>query len=537
MLPDLPILTRNTYKSEFSGASYNPRTLIAKLPEPGIISLEKSNDFAQMFEYNATTIHERVHWFQHHGTSFGCFLESLRSSQVITTLRRLREMPSSKVKELLNQRTNFSKPILEIHQQEQYPIFDEENDNHEMNTFRQIWFDHQWLHIMLEDSSVLQSELRLRPIPESAFGEVIANVMLTLHGDFGFLPNNKNVMSIDYFESRKWFSVAEGEMIFTSWKSEHLTSRILMESAATISEIQLFRNTIHAWSRLIEESDLVKALENRVNRILKGDYGLPVRILLQELNVDFSLDFNLFFDILPTVNVLCFIALNPPLPPYVMSPPCDASSWRWQDIYPPIRFIQLAQYVKKIGLLNDWQNHKAISSYIDKVCDLYKIPHVINLNYPERLKRDGTCNFSEDRTEYPDPCGTIHHDYVFWVQSRMAHYRLTSLPLMVSLGDCMGGDLAVKHSQELLYERTGVVPFSYSPFCWNKNNTLGFLCPSNFGNALMPAIACSYAAFDLVVGTGKYDLSQFPGEVSADEEFYSLLERSILHMTTEVKNQ
>jgi hypothetical protein len=379
MLPKLPILARASYKSGFLGAQYDPRTLITRVTEPNIIELERSSDFAQMFEYNATRVHEMVHWFQHHGTSFGCFLESLRLSQFLTTLRYLRSMPSDKAKDLIHKRNKFSRPILEIDPQTQYPIFHEGENNNEMNLFKQIWFDHQWVHTVLEDSRILQSGLR--QIPGVSFGEVISDVMLALREDSDFLFDAKNVSAI--LESREWFSIPDHEMQFTDWRGKALTSKALMESAATISEIQLFRYSAHFWSVFIEEEDRIKIIKSRVDRILEGDYGLPIRIILEIMQIDFSSDINLLFDMLPTVNILCFIALNPPLPPYVMSPPCDRQSWQWNDLYPPVRFIRLARCIKKIGLLNDWRNHESISSYIYEVSTLCQLPHTIDFSIPK----------------------------------------------------------------------------------------------------------------------------------------------------------
>jgi hypothetical protein len=526
MVPDLPILTHIKYRSGFTGACYDPRTLITRLPLRDHNSLDESD-----FESHATIIHERVHWLQHHGTSFGCFLEVLRLSQMMTTLRWLREMPVPKIQNLLHQRTNLSKPIIAIDSKKQYPIFDDEGDgDYEMSLFKQIWFDHQWTHNVLENSNILQTGLR--QIPESVFGEVVGDIMLTLCVEFDFSPYTKNTVLENSFEPRKWFSISENEMIFSSWMGLHLTSRALMECSATIAEIQTLLSS--GWI-FLGRGDLGIALRNRVKRIIEGDYGLPIRILLQVLNVDLD-NLECLLKILPTVNLLCFIALNPPLPPYVMCPPHNAPSWQWQDIYPPIRFLRLAQRIDKFGLLKDCRDHKTISVYLDELCDMCKMSHTINLDYPD-FKRASDLDFSDVRTVYTYTGKTINYNYIFWVQSKMADYRLNSLPFLVSLGDCTGGDLSIKYLEELLYKGTDVVPFSYSPFEWRKENELGFSCPIDFGNSLLRGVALSYSSFDLVVGTGNYDLSSFPDEISVSEEFNKFIERSFTHSLIEFRNQ
>jgi hypothetical protein len=163
-------------------------------------------------------------------------------------------------------------------------------------------------------------------------------------------------------------------------------------------------------------------------------------------------------------------------------------------------------------------------------------PTYHRFQYPEDLKRSDTFDFENSNAEFADLNTTIYQDYISWVQIRMNHYRLTSLPLLVSLGECFSGDLVDIYLDEIIHFND-IVPFSCSPFGWTKANTLGFACPPKFGNALLSGITLSYATFDLVAGVGRYDLSQFPDEVSLNENFYKLLERSISHMITEVENQ
>ncbi|NMF66114.1 hypothetical protein DP113_01410 [Brasilonema octagenarum UFV-E1] len=525
MVPDLPIFNHTIYHSGFTESFYDPRTLLTKILAPNLEGQEKKEFVLRGFEYNATVIHERVHWFQHHGTSFGCFLEALRLSQQNTTLRWLREMPSSRVRDFLRQRVEFTTPILEIDPQTRHPIFAQGDEHDQMNLFRQIWFDHQWVHAVFEDSRISK---QLGKPPGTVIGEVVGDVMLALCAEHDFLPQTKNAILTTPLTARQWFSVDDTEMMFVSISGMYLTSKILMECAATISELQLLPESL--WMPVLGKAGVETVLTNRIKTILDGDYGIPIRSLLVVLNAGLDR----LLDVLPTVNVLCFIALNPPLPPYVMHPPDDAPSWRWQDIYPPIRFARLALCVKKVGLLSDCRDHRTIATYIDKLCDVCQLPHTINTNYPDRISYEETPCFADENTVYSDSLKFSHHDYIFWVQSCLMRYRLNALPLMVSFGDCLSGDLLKQYVNDVL--NFDAVPFSRCPLGWTKNDKLGFSCSVDFGNWLFRSILMDYVLFDVVAGTGKYDLSSFPGEINQNEIIYEFLEKNIILNLTEVRN-
>lgn len=531
MLPDLPIFQRISYKSGLTGASYNPRTLITRLAEPDFISSEFSDDVSRMYEYTATHIHEQVHWLQHHNTSFGCFLELLRFSQIQTTIRFLRNIPPNKVQALLSERKNSLKKILTIDQKTQFPILEKGSDNHELNIFRQIWFSHQWLHLVLEDSGILENNLAL--IPGSEIEDTIADVMFLTEYELSSSPHGRN--EEHFLKAREWFSIHDDEIGVVLVEKQHLTSRILMEFSATVSEIQLFRGSFDLWSISIGELDLGKILEDRLDRVLEGDYGLPIRILLKEL----SIKKNHFFDFLQTANLICFIALNPPLPPYNISPPKHIPSWRWHDIYPPIRFMRLAKNIKKIGILKNWQDHNSIWDYINRACDTCKISHAINTNYPESLRQNKYLNYSEHGSESATSSNSqkgYYADYVLWVQSQMAQYRFSSLPLAFSLGDCFSGDLVAEHFQELMYHDADKISCLHSPFIWSKNGKIGFRAPREFGNKLLQEVVFNYAAFDLVVGDGEYDLKAFPDEINQSQDFRDFLDGCFNHVLTQSAN-
>jgi hypothetical protein len=528
MIPNLPVLNRGVYRSGLTKSFYDPRALLTKVFAPDFSKLEEAEFLLHSFEYNATVVHEQVHWLQHHGTSFGCFLSALRLSQNCTTQRWLREESSVRVEDLLDQRARLSTPILRIDSQTQFPIFEQDQ---EMDTFRRIWFEHQWVYTVFEDSRI--AEQLVRP-PGSMFGDVIGDTILALW-DHDVSSSSSNTSLESALEAQQWFSMNQSDIFFMSMFGMRLTSKILMEAPAIISEFHLLSDS--SWLSLLGEAGQTTVLTNRIRKVINSDYGIPIRCILKVLNLGLE---NLRA-ILPTVNLLCFIALNPPLPPYVMAPPIGSPSWTWRDIYPPSRFSRLAHCVSKIGLLKASSDHNTIAKYIDDICDVCELPHTVRTNYPERLnsKDDSHILWGEEALsseffKLSDHSKLNHRDYIFGVQARLMNYRLSGLPLLVDFGGCLSGDLATQYFDDIVDFRD--VPFVKCPLVWTEDNRLSFSSSKEFGNWLVISVLVDYVLFDVVVGTGKYDLNAFPEEVRDHQKTYGLLERSILQGLAKTKN-
>ncbi|MBH1970810.1 hypothetical protein FK216_06150 [Moraxellaceae bacterium AER2_44_116] len=508
MIPEVKILKKYHYRSGAGESSYNPRTLITRILAPKTHS-ESSTIIEQSFEYNATLIHERVHWMQHHGTSFGAFLDAIRFSQGDTTVSWLRSMPADRVQKLIKERFFQGKPILRIDRSSQQPIYGKETESDELDLYRQIWFDHQWVHATFEDSSICDE---IGVPPTQAIGEVIADVMIDLCINSRFKSTHSETVCTNPITPRKWYKFPD-QLRFVRLGDSRLTSRMLMEAAATISEVQLFKNG--AWSRALDKKQSLHIIKKRLHSLLKGQYGVALRILLTHCEVNES-D---ILDFLPTASALCFAALNPPVPPYVIAPPPNAIAWQWADIYPPIRFTRLCEVVRKIGILNEIQarDHFLLSNYISKLCEVANLPSTLDLNYPEFTPQSTTPDFTDRTCEYPDTLALTHQDYNFWVQSQLSQLRRRALPLLVSLGNCLSGDLLKEHMDLFLDQGDFFIPYAESPLHWSQNERIGFRCPSNFGNWLVRSVAMHDALFDFVVGVGEFDLSDYPPDIQCEK--------------------
>lgn len=513
------------YRSGFTDSHYNPRLLLTRVIAGAFESGDDPTFMPRTFEYNATVVHERVHWLQHLGTSFGALLESIRFSQQGTTLRWLRDVPNHEIVHLLDTRNNGVEPILPLMSETLYPKFDASGDENPLNLFRQIWFDHQWIHSILEDSRT--SEQTLGRPPNHVVGEIFGDVMLALTSEAGFKSEHYENRS-DPYEPRSWFT-PDLPITFVRIGDMRLTSRMIMESAATIAEMQLFTNGI--WEQQIGREEMDRKYRQRVDAILGGDYGIPVRGLLKILGMELS-DYAL---VLPTTALLCFLALNPPVPPFVMFPPQKNGSWKWADIYPPIRFSGFCHAVRDIGLIESCSNHDEIDEYIKSIVAQSGIPTCLDLEYPKFEFRENTPDFSKPSQEYPRDLHAPIHDYIFWAQSKLASFRNHSLPFLVNFGQCMHGPLAQEYAREILVTDDIYVPYSRCPLHWTSEGKVGFSCPVNFGHWLLRSAAFNNGLFDLVVGVGKYDLSGFPDEI-VNSNFHEVVRDSMRRNLMEIKN-
>lgn len=522
----MPILHPTVYRSGFSGSHYNPRTLLTRVISGGN-AIDDPDFVNKTFEYNATVVHERVHWLQHHGTSFGAFLEALRYSQQVTTLTWLREIPPDDVVAMLAARASATKQILTLDPKSQYPIFDPDGDSNPLNLFRQIWYDHQWVHLLLEDSRVCES---VGIPPKSAVGEIIGDVMLSLCSDGGFDCQNGDLIRTNASEPRRWYTFDSDAMGLVRVNGERLTTKMIMEAPATIAEMRLL--PAEAWNTLLGHRGRVDAITQRLRAIVEGDYGVPVRSLLAIRGDDICM----ISDVLPTVSVLCYLALNPPLPPYVMSPPATADSWAWDDIYPPTRFTRLCYATNRVGLIADCRDHHRISEYISALLNESQLPSTIGLEFPEHKPPADSPDFEDVATQYPAGLTARHHDYVFWVQSKLAALREKSLPFVVSFGDCLTGDLSITHFNDVLALDEKTIPFARCPLHWTDSGKIGFSCPVEFGQWLVQSVALHHVLFDVVAGVGDFDMGAFPPELGK-REFQEVLRNSILANLTNVRNE
>ena len=171
------------------------------------------------------------------------------------------------------------------------------------------------------------------------------------------------------------------------YRGEHFTTRLLFECAATIDQILGCLNYdegISVWASRIDD-----VRRSAVATLESSSYGMPVRIFLDfyhrqntsTLAVDDT-------DMLATVAVLCDIALNPAIPPFVphesMKQPIQ-----WEDVYPPVRFIWAVKLCAGMDLLAADSDTDEIETFVREICRLGKWRAHVDLDPPvKRLPGD-----------------------------------------------------------------------------------------------------------------------------------------------------
>lgn len=522
MIPEFPVLRRESFRSGLTEATYDPRLLIMKV---GVIPSASKDVVTDALEFTASTVHEWSHWFQHQVTSSGMFLDAVRFSQEMTTMRWLRDLPKSRVRDLLDARDR-GRPILHLEPSSHQPLFDFA-DNEALNLFRQIWFDHQWVHAAFEDDVAFAAP---GPPPSQVFGEIFADVMLSLCGEAHFACPNAAQIRSQIAEVRTWYAFP-GETPYIAYAGLSITTRMIMETAATIAELELLPESI--WLDLLDNYQQ-NYWKHRITRLLDGRYGAPFRVFLEVLQTPLDC----LAAILPSLSIVCFAALNPPLPPLIMAPPHTNRSYQWEEIYPPIRFMRLCAAVTRVGLARRWMPIEQLSQYVVDLCDAAGLASILEFVYPSRLNGWGVLDFEKSDVAYTEETKASRHDYVFWVQAKLHSEMSTWLPLFTSLGQCLSGDYARQYAEVVISGPGELeqIPYLKCPLHWTDMDKLGFACRSDFGNWLVRSGLMSEAIFDTVVGTGNYDFSRVPQQVGESKVLREVLRTSIEHNIFKVGN-
>lgn len=490
MIPKLAILETPIRRSGYNASFYNPHTLILKT-----ISSTTNNQIDDVLEFNATLIHEWSHWIQHQGTSYGAFLHALKFTQEETTLTNLKDLPNFFIEELIEKRSKNKGSIIKLENQ-QFVAQDFNKYSNDINLFGQIWFDTQWISQFLNNHNIGRSA----GVPSGQiFGDTISDVYL-------YYCDKKMQSEREIFEIREWYKFEDEDINFTK-KITDLTPHTLMECAATIAELQFFiENTATILSPFIKSSHF----ENRKKVLMETSYGIPFRLFCEFLNTELSL--NNLETLCSTLNILIYIALNPPVPPIQLEEPVN-KSWSWFDIYPSWRFIRAVQTIKKIGLVKSKPNHNETINYIDKVCELSELP-IISKNKFSIIKNFRDIDFSDSSVIFnKDKFSFNSYDYTHWVQNEFGKLRENSIHFLTNFGLCTTGQYS-KDFINILIQDKNKMSFTKPPLEWTATNNIGCISQNNnFASTLICDVVSRYCLLDFVVGEGKFDLSAFPNEI------------------------
>lgn len=508
MIRPVPLLWRKALGTALFDFAYDPYTLLVKFPKGS----GRSISVREILKHSAAIAHEHVHWIQHHGTTIGALLSLIRFSQSITGSDLLFELRRDELETVLTRRFNNNSAIIPVDGTGQLVI--PHDADRKANVPRQIWYDHQLVYKALLASSELDEA---GCPPGAVFGQVVADGLLFISNRFqlGPYPGNKI--------ARALYRFSKSEIVFAAFKGERLTTRNIMEGAASSNELR----TLAYYPELGGEYSLeqkVRDIGAAFDDLMATDYGISLRALLHltESSEDAA------FDLLPTLNLVSDLSLNPPVPPIVVP---DAERYRWAEVYPPIRFFLLGSQVGHVGRLKHSSDHQELEEYGAKLLDAAGLRQIAS--YKCRLeefrpKVDYDSAAKEGRAA-PVPQSIHYYDFLLWIHSRFWKTRQSDLPLFVNLCECMVGDLPRKYVDFLIGEEGRL--WLQPPLYWTPNDTVGHGQPAKeLGSCLLLSAAADYVLFDIFAGIGGIDMAAYPPDCRLD-----LLERLAQMLATTYK--
>lgn len=519
MIPDAPILRRVPHQSFLSDSHYSPFFLIncnahrLQPADPG--------DIAGSLEFHLTHVHERTHWFQHVGTTFGAFMDALRSSQRHTLLRFMREEPRAKRAAILETRLDRGQPFIDLNPHNQYINANGDDANSTLGVLKQIWFDHQWVHACLDDS---RSTERLGHPPTEACGQVMADVILNCCDTFNFLSDDYRAAG--HNGARKWYFAEDDRLseVLVNFEGirSHLTSIGLMECAASLNELQQLQNAAFA-TVLGQRYEVAK--QKHVEAFLRSSYSLPFK-LFTHVAPGHASDWQTGSVML---NLMIYFALNSPLPPRVLSVP--RRSYRWFEIYPPHRFIVALRTLKNVSPLVDPHSIGAMQKFLSAVVEASSLPYAGDAPMPRRSASELDWDNHSEIEEYPL---TIDDELV--IQAQLRFEKIPSLlPLVANYASCTTGSLSREFAR-LLISREERFDFMSPPLEFLQGGKIGFSGSKAFGNNIVRSVATSNALFELACGSGAMTLDQLPPEVRESRHMIDFMHRTLHHMIVETDN-
>lgn len=485
MIGPVSLLRRKALGTALFDFAYDPYTLLVKFPK----DTGGSATVRELFKHSAAIVHESSHWIQHHGTTIGALLSLIRFSQSITGSDLLFALRTDELDTLLTHRFNDHATIISVDSNGQFVL--PRHPDRRTYVPRQIWYDHQLVYKGLMASAELEEA---GCPPGEVFGQVLADGLLFLSDRFqlGPYPGNEIARALYHFP--------KSEIVYVAFKGERLTTRGIMEGSASSNELR----ALAAYPDLGKHDQKVRDVSTALNQLLASEYGISLRALLQ---ITESSEEDVF-DLLPTVNLVSDLALNPPVPPIVVP---EAERYLWAEVYPPLRFFLLARHIKKVGRLKHFSDHHELEEFGAKLLDatgfrqissyICRLDHFKPKTDYDRAAREGQWVATSQSIHY--------YDYLLWVHSKLWKARQHDLPLFVNLCECTIGDSSAKYLDHLIGEkgRLWVQP----PLYWTSDDDIGHGQPaSELGSALLLSAALDYVLFDILAGTGNVDMAAYP---------------------------
>ena len=516
MIPNHKLLRRAPLYSGISNSFYLPSHLISNVQPKS--SGQEENVLSEVFEFSLKHIHEWTHWFQHAGTSIGLFFEFVRHSQTAVFMKWIKDQNKDIRSNIFSDRFLKNIPLIQL-DKKGASIAQDGSPSDPLNFIIQAWYDHQFLHEMLLDSTIADE---FGMIGSDGFSNVMADVVLFACGDMGFQSDLFD--DVGHMGARRWYFEGETKFPLVAAARKRITTKSLMECAATIAELVYMQSN----PRLeVDHTDNSKKIALDVERkLMNSEYGYPILAFSHIVSDSLFKGDNKIFS---SLSAVIYAALNPPIPPLYIGPKEDGKSWEWTDIYPPFRFLELCKSVNRIGPLHDNPESKDIETYINSLCEVSGVPYYAFSELPSRPN-------SQDRTvlraveQFGAGATTnvinIHQELPLEAYAELKQHN-RRYELVVTLGDCFNGERAPEFV-EMVFDSKEPFDLLKAPLMHTPNGRIGYHGSKDFGSNLLARVIMSNGYYELACGSGKIDLSMFPNEVENDLQHWTdLLQGSV----------
>lgn len=423
-----------------------------------------------------TLIHEHMHWLQYVGTSVGAFHALLRASMDKTVFRFFHQMPSEAVTAILSRRKR-GEPIIPLLEDGTLDDSLYDTEFNDINVFRQVWHDHLVTRTLFWDSELQESVKTDRAI---SIPEILGDSLL-MCADLGLCeyPGNDR--------ARTWLDLGQSQPELVRFGDKRLTTKHLLEAAATIQEL-------HAAlaGTLLDDRSLI---EEVLAKLELTSYGMAYEVF--ELIVDFPP--SQYVNSLTTLCVIIDLALNPPIPPIVVD---IIQPLSWHEIYPPIRFHSLCKAVRRIGLIRHDSTSKECNDWQDKVIEMSKIADPRKWDVSHLTK-------ALAKVDDSDTCWETHNSqsWINWflnAANQVWNTRRSFPELITRLGECTHGELS-RRAVPYFTALEGKDWFQ-APFLLNVGEPIRHSYWKNFGSFLFLGLLFSDYLEEFLLGTDEPQL-------------------------------
>lgn len=495
--------------------SYNLNSLFLRAPSSVVEETPKSAG-----TYLSLSLHERVHWMQHHGTTIGAFLSLLKAAQELATHAVFSGLSESECEQLLTVRRTTTTPLISVDRRS-FALLEPGTEIGAFNNFRMFWHSLWWTHAAFY------------ACPENFAGsspprKLFANAVKAAIQMTGSLP---------YYSGRSPGPIVlkRQEVSFVRFANEPIRTVDLLESAALVNECMFL--------------GLVGLQADSQEARIDSSYGRALRLFASHVETEPDVVIR-DSKLQATFLVLCDIALNPPVPPFVI-----ADTIEWEDWYPPLRFLRLVQTLPTLGTFG--LNTNDLHGYIADAVSLAEISNP--LDYGKAFDSTALADFEPIITQkdsadivfrtphshrYPQltneifdgACGLFrevgaYHAYVAWVQHRFWERRRTDLQSVVFP--------AISWGSIIPHERGGLDTFmtdsernpiwSTSPLIVTDESRFatGPLYSDEFVWWFALSSIGHYVLYDVVRDTGDPKLNALPAEFRSGTQLFQWLSENL----------